>query len=248
MQPVDAAAFLWRRATVPFMIEAELPGARVLFTGRAGGISEGPYASLNLGPWTGDDPAHVTANLERLAQRSGVIPVFRRQVHGTVVDRVTSTPGPEPWLDGCADGQATASGGIGPLVLTADCLPVALAGDGAVAMLHAGWRGLVDGVLEEGVRAMRELGGAGPIAALIGPGAGGCCYEVGDEVSARFAPYARHGRLLDLKVAAMRRLRAAGVARVEDVGRCTMCEPTVFFSHRRSGPVTGRQAGTVWIS
>jgi copper oxidase (laccase) domain-containing protein len=127
-------------------------------------------------------------------------------------------------------------------VLVADCLPVALVGQGAVAMLHAGWRGLAAGVLEEGVRAVRELGAAGPLTAAIGPGARACCYEVGEEVHAAFGT---SGRTLDLAGIACDRLQAAGVEQVEDTGICTMCDER-FFSHRREGDAAGRQAGVVW--
>jgi YfiH family protein len=147
-----------------------------------------------------------------------------------------------------ADGQATATRGLAALVLTADCLPVALIAPGAVAMVHAGWRGLADGVLEEGVEALRELSDDGALEAAIGPGAGGCCYEVGAEVHAAFgrAPEQAH---IDLKAIATERLRAAGVQQVHDVGICTMCShPELFFSHRRDGGLTGRQAGIAWRS
>jgi YfiH family protein len=132
------------------------------------------------------------------------------------------------------------------MVLTADCLPVALATEGSVAMVHAGWRGLADGVLEEGMRALRDLGATGDIHAVIGPGAGRCCYEVGDDVAARFPAWARDGRRVDLKAVAASRLRATGVTTVHDVGRCTMCEPDTFFSHRASGGLTGRQGAAIW--
>ena len=118
-------------------------------------------------------------------------------------------------------------------------------------MLHAGWRGLAEGVLEAGVQALREAHGpgrTGPLHAALGPGAGCCCYEVGEDVAARFPAWARRGRRIDLKAIAAQRLRAAGVADVLDVGRCTMCEPEVFFSHRASGGRTGRQGGLVWRS
>jgi purine-nucleoside/S-methyl-5'-thioadenosine phosphorylase / adenosine deaminase len=113
-----------------------------------------------------------------------------------------------------------------------------------VAMLHAGWRGLADGILEEGVAAMRELGDGAPIAAAIGPGAGSCCYEVGEEVAREFE---RPAGRLDLKAIARERLQAAGVETVHDAGLCTICsDPELFFSHRRDGGATGRQAGVVW--
>jgi YfiH family protein len=146
-----------------------------------------------------------------------------------------------------ADGVVIAAPGIAALVLTADCLPVALASPEAVAMIHAGWRGLADGVLEAGVRALLAAS-PGPVHAAIGPGAGVCCYAVGDEVAARFPAWARHGARIDLKAVAADRLRAAGVGDVVDVGRCTMCEPQTFFSHRASGGRTGRQGGLAWRS
>jgi hypothetical protein len=139
---------------------------------------------------------------------------------------------------------------VAPIVLVADCLPIALAAPGAVAMVHAGWRGLAGGVVDEGVRALRALGAPGAVTAAIGPGAGGCCYEVGEEVHAAFAQHGEDvhdGRKLDLKAIARRDLEAAGVAEVHDVGLCTLCaEPGLFFSHRRDGGVTGRQAGVAW--
>jgi YfiH family protein len=151
-----------------------------------------------------------------------------------------------------ADGQATDRSGVAAVVLTADCVPVALAAPGAVAMLHCGWRGLATGIVAEGVAALRELSAEHGITAAIGPGAGGCCYEVGEEVHAAFAglgPDVRDGRRLDLKLVARRRLEEAGVTAIHDVGICTLCaDRSLFFSHRRDGGVTGRQAGVVWRS
>jgi copper oxidase (laccase) domain-containing protein len=111
---------------------------------------------------------------------------------------------------------------------------------------------LADGIVAEGVRALRELGVDGRLEAAIGPGAGGCCYEVGDEVRARFGGYGEHvrpGRNLDLKAIAREDLLGAGVAVVHDVDLCTICsDPSLFFSHRRDHGVTGRQAGLAWLS
>jgi YfiH family protein len=225
-------------------LELELPGARVRFTTRAGGVSEGPYAALNLGRWTDDDPAAVAENRRRAAEDRPL--AFARQVHGTRVLTLDGATGEDAIAE--ADGVATTTAGIAALVLTADCLPVAVSGAGGVAMLHAGWRGLAGGVLEEGVRALRALGVDGPLHAAIGPGAGACCYEVGDEVAARFPAWARTGRTIDLKAVAARRLADAGVGAVLDVQRCTMCEPQTFFSHRASGGLTGRQGGLAWLS
>jgi YfiH family protein len=234
----------------------DLPGARAAFTTRRGGSSRGPYESLNLGKLTGDDPDAVRRNREWLQSRVGGRLAMIRQVHGPRVLRRTSlgqASGPVPAGDlEEADGQATRLAGIAPVVLTADCLPIALAGGGAVAMLHAGWRGLADGVIADGVRAVRESAGDSALAAAIGPGAGGCCYEVGDEVRQRFAEYDRgvHGGAnLDLKAIARAQLEASGVSEIHDAGLCTICSaPELFFSHRRDRGVTGRQAGVAWLT
>jgi YfiH family protein len=226
-------------------LDLDLPGAHVRFTTRAGGVSKGPYASLNLGGWTDDDPCTVAENRRRAA--AGRPLAFGRQVHGTRVLTVDGATADAAIAD--ADGVATATSGVAALVLTADCLPVALATPTAIAVVHAGWRGLADGVLEAGVQAVRALDPAGELAAAIGPGAGGCCYEVGDEVAVRFPDVPRRAdRTIDLKAIAAHRLRDAGAVEVLDVGRCTMCEPDVFFSHRASGGLTGRQGGLIWRS
>lgn len=243
----------------PFAWEGEhigcaLPGGRALFTTRRGGVSRAPYDTLNLGLLTDDDPAAVRTNRDLLAALVGV-PRARtaqgRQVHGAEVRRLRELPA----ADGepvAADGQATALSDVAAVVLTADCLPVALISQEAVAIVHAGWRGLAADVLGEGVTALRELGTASAIRAAIGPGAGGCCYAAGAEVHAAlraYGPDVRSGDNLDLKLVARRQLERAGVAEVHDVGLCTLCAPPqLFFSHRRDGGLTGRQAGIVWRS
>jgi polyphenol oxidase len=233
----------------------DLDGARVVFTTRRGGFSSGPYESLNLGKLTADRPEDVTRNRAALREQVGVQLAYIRQVHGTRVRRILAPP-PEPTADAIdlpeCDGQATALPGVAPMVMTADCLPVAVVGSGAVAMLHAGWRGLAGGILAEGVDAVRELGASGSLQAAIGPGAGPCCYEVGEEVHAAFTEQhldIRHGRNLDLKAIAREQLLRAGVEEVHDVDLCTICsDPTLLFSHRRDRGITGRQAGVVWLS
>jgi YfiH family protein len=188
----------------------------------------------------------VQSNRELLEEQLGVRLTPARQVHGAMVLKLDRSPPagvPE------ADGQATSVPGVATAVVTADCLAVAVAGAGAVAMLHAGWRGLAAGVLSSGVQALRELGETGPLEAVIGPGAGGCCYEVSEEVLAAFEGRFARGRMLDLKAAARAALQAAGVGVVHDVGRCTICAPDAeFFSHRRDAGVTGRQAGIAWLT
>jgi hypothetical protein len=230
---------------------AVLPGGvHALFTTRRGGVSDGPYASLNLGLLTDDDARAVDANRARLAGATGCPRerfLFGRQVHGAVVRRATEPPGPQrPVAE--EDGQATALTGHPALAFGADCLPVLLASADAVGAVHAGWPGLAKGVIAEGVAALRELGASGPIHALVGPGARGCCYEVGEELHVTFARYAaRVGeRNLDLAAIARAQLAEAGVAAIHDSGLCTICTPELFFSHRRDRGVTGRQAGVVW--
>jgi hypothetical protein len=198
---------------------------------------------------TDDLPEAVRENRSRLQARLGMPIAMIRQVHGSGVKRLTGAPDPAAPLQEL-DGQATCARELAPIVLVADCLPIAVAGDGAAAILHAGWRGLASGIIAEGVRAVRELGASEPLAAAIGPGAGVCCYEVGEEVHARFEPYgpaARNGRNLDLKAIARIQLERAGVASVRDLGLCTICDED-FFSHRRDRGITGRQAGVVWLS
>jgi YfiH family protein len=229
----------------------DLPGARAVFTTRRGGTSAPPYESLNLGLPTDDAPDAVAANLRLLARATRVELAYGRQVHGAEVLRMSAgnPPGTEPPE---ADGVATAAHGVGALVLTADCLAIAIAGGGSVAMVHAGWHGLACGVIAAGVAAVRDLGSGGPLAAAIGPGAGPCCYEVGGELHQRFAAYGpnvRRGANLDLKLIARLQLEAAGVADVADTGLCTICSsPDLFFSHRRDRGITGRQAGVAWLT
>jgi polyphenol oxidase len=232
----------------------DLNGAHVVFTTRRGGASTGPYESMNLGRLTDDRPEAVRDNRASLQSQLGITLAHIRQVQGTDVRRVTEQPvePDDPDQLPRVDGHATALTGVGPTVLVADCLPVAVAGDGAVAMLHAGWRGLAGGILAEGVAAVRELGATGPLRAAIGPGAGPCCYEVGEDVHSVFAEHGldvRNGRKLDLKAIARMQLERAGVEVVHDLGLCTICaDPSLLFSHRRDRGITGRQAGVAWLS
>ena len=236
-------------------LHVDLPGnGHALFTTCAHG---------NLSSVGGLDHEHGYDARERLRAQLGLRRMARGyQVHGTTVLRSRTDPDiPEQDSPVEADGQATSVAGIGAIVLTADCLPVALGMDGAVAIVHAGWRGLAAGVLEEGVRALRELGGDGDLVAVIGPGAGPCCYEVGEEVHAAFGgvhriefPPARAspagastGRRIDLKAIARDRLLAAGASNVRDVAICTICDER-FFSYRREGARAGRQGGVAWLS
>ena len=241
--------------SAPAPIELDLPGARVAFSTRIGGVSEGPYRSLNLGILNDDDRSRVEENRDRLARAVGLVPaaiVQGRQVHGTELaewPRGPATDGGgrrrlEPRSLPSVDGHLTDLPGIGLLVLVADCLPVALAGPGRAAMVHCGWRGLVGGIVEAAVARFDA-----PPAAAIGPGIGRCCYEVGEDVLAALGDAdVAEGRRLDLRAVARRRLEASGVDRIEDVDECTSCRPDLFFSHRRDRGVTGRQGGLVWLT
>jgi polyphenol oxidase len=227
-------------------IVADLPHARAVFSTARGGVSSGPFESLNLGLLTDDAPENVAENRRRLGELVGhPWPRFcyGRQVHGATVRRATEPPSKaRPYTE--EDGQATALTDAAAIVFVADCLPVLLAARGGVAALHCGWRPLAGGIIAEGVRALREVGGDGPVTAALGPSARGCCYEVGEEVHAHFAAYdARSGRNLDLAAVARAQLEAQGIE-VLDTGLCTICDER-FFSHRRDKGVTGRQAGVV---
>ena len=230
-------------------LRADLSGGSVLFTTRHGGVSSGPFESLNLGRLTDDDGANVDENRRRIGERVG-LPwerfCYGKQVHRARVRRATEPPSADrPFAE--EDGQATALADAAAIVFVADCLPVMLVCEGAVAALHGGWRGLADGIVAEGMRALREVGGTGPVTAALGPSARGCCYEVGEEVHAAFEGFgARRGeRNLDLAVVATAQLRSEGVEAIHDTGLCTMCTDE-FFSHRRDKGVTGRQGAVAW--
>jgi len=214
------------------------PGYVVAFTTRIGGVSDGVYASLNLTRGTGDDAEKVEEN-RRLACESLGLPheqlAFNRQVHSPTVHRARAGSRGEP-----GDGLWSDERGVSLLAMSADCLPIAVVrtdGTPALAVLHAGWRGLSEGVVAQGVAAL----GDGSKAAIVGPAIGPCCYEVGPEVSRRFDADLTRDRKLDLWAAAERALLTAGVERVERVDLCTRCHPELFFSHRRDGRARGVQ-------
>jgi YfiH family protein len=242
----------WRSDGRARWLEASLPGARVAFSTRLGGVSEGAFESLNLGILTEDDGTAVVENRSRLAAALGLSVervAIGRQVHGIELARHEGPQEPSPFASpGAAipevDGHVSAVPGLGQLVFVADCLPVALSGPGGVAMLHCGWRGLAAGIVARGAEAIAATDAA------IGPGIGPCCYEVGAEVLAEFEPLGKgvaSGRMLDLTAVASRLLERAGVGRIEAAGLCTACEERLFFSHRRDAGRTGRQAGLAWV-
>jgi polyphenol oxidase len=238
------------------LVDWEAPGPyRVAFSTRLGGVSEGVFSSLNLGILTEDDPASIVENRIRLCDAVGADPdgaTMAWQRHGSTVTRARPrgivTPGTV--YDHC-DGLWSDEPGRAMLLLTADCIPIALARSDdeapALGILHAGWRGLLAGLVATGVRAL----GARDLTAAIGPSIGPCCYEVGEEVAAPFREafgddVVREGKL-DLWTSAERALRAAGCARVDRFDVCTACDATRFFSHRRDHGKTGRQGVIAYV-
>jgi purine-nucleoside/S-methyl-5'-thioadenosine phosphorylase / adenosine deaminase len=242
----------WREHDGVRWLEADLPGSRAVFSTRLGGVSEGTYESLNVAGKSGDEPVHVRENRHRLAAALGRNPadvVMGRQVHGTKLRWHDRRQEPRVYADVVkspeeADAQATAEPGLAPLVMVADCLPIAMVGPGGVAMAHGGWRGLAGGIVASAASRVEAE------AAAIGPGIGPCCYEVGEEVLIRFSGLegVATGRMLDLTEIATQLLERAGVASIEAANICTSCNPELLFSHRRDGERTGRQAGLVWMA
>jgi len=228
-------------------------GVRAASTTRAGGVSRGNWASLNLALHVGDDPADVSENRRRLAEalRLPSPPAWLNQVHGTVVPVLH---GGESGLE--ADAAFSCTPGVVCVVMTADCLPVLFVDidGGAVAAAHAGWRGLAAGVLEETLARFED---PARVAVWLGPAIGPGAFQVGDEVRQAFMasdPAAAAafeadvgGRWrADIYRLARQRLAAAGVTRISGGGSCTYSQRDRFFSYRRDG-ITGRMASLIWI-
>lgn len=225
------------------------------FTTRRGGASSPPFASLNLGGAVGDEAAAVEANWRTLGQATGLQFARVRQVHG---DRVLVARAPSPPVEE-ADAVLSTRPGLAAAVAVADCVPL-LIGDprsGAVAAVHAGWRGTLARVAARAVDALgREVGAnPGDLLVAIGPAIGPCCYDVSPDLAqvfrsdlgARVAEPRAGASRVDLWLANELVLRQAGVGRerIEVLGRCTSCEPEAFFSHRRERGKTGRQVGFI---
>lgn len=227
---------------------------RAFSTLRIGGVSTGPYASLNLGLHVGDEMTHVVENRLRVQQALAVpaAPVWLNQVHGVDVVKLDKYP-PE---NDCADASFSYQQGTVCVVMTADCLPVLLCDRSGhkVAAVHAGWRGLANGVLEATVEAMRVDGG--DLLAWLGPAIGANSFEVGTEVVDAFVSklseteqaFKPHGTkwLADIYGLARQRLARLGVGDISGGDYCTFSEPERFFSYRRDG-VTGRMATMIWM-
>jgi purine-nucleoside/S-methyl-5'-thioadenosine phosphorylase / adenosine deaminase len=223
-------------------------------------VSTGPYASLNLAHWVGDQSAHVDENWRRLREVIGDAAIVRcHQVHGNnvrIVTRENLAEKPD------ADGMVTAEPGILLAVASADCVPILLmdAHIKVVGAIHAGWRGVIAGIALEGVRAMESLGAKpGEIHAALGPSIGQCCFEVDEELADRFAHevagaerHSRPGRPgkshLDLRAIITDQLIDAGLSResIINVGPCTKCANDRFFS-RRASASSGLQLSFIGI-
>jgi YfiH family protein len=226
---------------------------RVVFTTRVGGVSEGDFESLNLGILTDDDPECVVENRRRICaavDADAETATMAWQVHGGAVTEAKPRGILERTIFDQCDGLWTEARRQAMALVTADCYPVAVAranGEPALCVLHVGWRGLLEGIAESGVEAL----GPGPLQAIVGPGIGPCCYEVGEEVAEpfrrRFGESVLVGGNLDLAAATERALREAGVDTIERTGHCTACEPDLFFSHRRDRGRTGRQGVVAYI-
>lgn len=248
----------------------ELPtGVTALVTTRLGGVSEAGYASLNLGTHVGDNPTKVRRNRHRLRQTlpSDVTIQWLRQVHGTAVisprhyqqANALSRLGVKTG-DACVVNQLN----LAAAVLTADCLPVLFASqDGQqVAAAHAGWRGLLSGVLEATLQSFSCS--PATITCWLGPAIGPCHFEVGGEVRDAFLAYEKslardpaamastfqsvsHDKyLMDIYAAARLRLAYAGLNNISGGQRCTVCDDKHWFSYRRDGAVSGRMASLIF--
>jgi YfiH family protein len=242
--------------TLELLSSHRLQGFPHGFTTRRGGHSRGPFESLNLGGAVGDEPAALDANWAELASATGLAFARVRQVHGDRVHRARAPGG-----GGTEEGDAVVSAqrGLAACVSVADCVPVLIADpkSGAVAAVHAGWRGTLARVARAAVRALERDHGARPgdLLAAVGPSIGPCCYEVSVDLAHRFrlelGPGAGNPRpgqpRVDLWLASEAILKAAGLARrrIDVLGRCTSCEPDLFFSHRRDIGRTGRQVGFI---
>ena len=232
------------------------PGVRALITTRAGGVSGGAYAGMNLGMCTGDAVEDVARNRALLRQSLPAEPLWLRQMHGTRVAEPDRTDGSRE-----ADAAVARRPGSVCAVLTADCLPLLMCDEegSVVAAVHAGWRGLSSGVIEQALRVMDRPRAA--LLAYLGPAIGPAAYEVGAEVRAAFIAADRGGDpeaeaafapgkpgkfYADLYALARQRLARSGVVRVYGGGYCTYTERERFFSYRRDG-ATGRMASLIWM-
>ncbi|AKF27940.1 laccase [[Brevibacterium] flavum] len=231
---------------------------RKVFTTRAGGVSQSPYASFNLGDHVGDDPQAVASNRNRLADIIGLSPdkvVYMEQIHSNTVTVTDEAPADGQAVE-ATDALVTTQRGLALAVLVADCVPVLLSDTdaGVIAAVHAGRMGARNGIVAKTIAKMEELG-AKPsrIHALMGAAASGANYEV-PEAMARDVEAKLPGSIarttkgttgLDIRAGLLRQMLSLGVQMIDSDPRCTI-EDEDLFSYRREG-TTGRQAGVVWL-
>jgi len=253
MDPFDRRT-LPEGPTVIVSTRLERAGTLAAFSERTGGVSEGPFTSLNLGAKEGDDATRVGENRERLIAGLGCGPLtLGEQVHGGRTVRVGGKRAGAGFAPGSTpiprvDGLVTSSAGLPLAVFVADCVPLILADDRSAAAVHVGWRGLVAGIVPAAVRNFED---PGKVRAALGPAIGPCHFEVGEDVALAIssatssgAPTERRDGSLyvDLPEAVRRALRDLGLRTVDVLGLCTRHEDERFFSYRRDGR-TGRQVG-----
>jgi len=237
-------------------------GVRHGFSTRIGGVSEGPFSTLNLAFGPGDRPEAVTENLARFA-RALEIEVERifqtSQVHGAAVREIVPSDVRSAVLHDEADALVARDAGVAVGVRVADCVPVLLFHEDSkqVAAVHAGWRGVVGSVVGSAIAALARQGNSRSIAAAIGPCIGPCCFEVGEEVvsaiedavpgDSELVKRDRAKPHVDLRRAVRAQLVSLGVedARIEDVAGCTRCDAERFFSFRRDGARSGRHLAVI---
>lgn len=223
--------------------EPEPEGARVWFFTRRGGVSESPYDTLNVSRKVGDEEDSVAGNLDLIREAmDGRSSAWVRQVAGDAVVRARGAG-----FAGVADGLVTAEDGFSLVVAVADCAPVVFVGERGVGMAHAGWRGALGGVAGKTARSLEEP----DVQAYLGPCIRECCYEVSEEISRAFARrYGAEvvsGRNLSLPAAIRVDLEESGAGELRDLGLCTGCRPDLFYSHRKQGPLTGRNLAAVAV-
>ena len=241
-QTYDGAAVRKAAGGAVYVAPDPVPeGAEIWFFTRHGGVSEPPYASLNVSGKVGDDPEAVAENLSVIREAiGGRSSAWVRQVAGEEVVRVGGAG-----FAGEADALVTSEEDLCLAVAVADCVPVALVGELEVGMVHSGWRGTLAGIAGKAARQMEDPA----LRAYVGPCIRECCYEVSEELAQdfarRFGSEVVSGRNLSLPAAIGVDLARSGVEEVHDLGLCTGCRPDQFYSHRKQGPLTGRSLAAV---
>jgi polyphenol oxidase len=225
------------------------------FTTRQGGVSKPPFYSLNFGLSSSDNPADVKENYSRLCSQLSVDAentALMRQIHEAAVIRVS-----KGGIYDSIDGMVTDASGLLLGVRVADCAPALLLDPSskAVGVVHCGWRSLVSGILENTLSLMKREWNTKPEEVIwaLGPSAGPCCYKVGEEVASRMAPSSilsrKEGLYADLHAEITHRLLKAGtsITNIQSMRHCTICNKSLYYSHRRDGVLSGRMMGYIML-